>query len=62
MPVWCRTESLDPFCRRAPASHVQPPTTRSADVFDILANLFGAFFAASLIILVNAYNGIIDKI
>jgi VanZ family protein len=37
-------------------------TTRSADVFDILANLLGAFLAASLIILVNAYNGIIDKI
>lgn len=37
-------------------------TTRSADIFDILANLFGAFLAASLIILVNAYNGIIDKI
>lgn len=31
MPVWCRTQSLDRFCRRAPASHVQPPTTRSAD-------------------------------
>lgn len=37
-------------------------TTRSADVFDILANLLGAFLAASLIILVNAYNGIVDKI
>jgi VanZ family protein len=37
-------------------------TTRAADVFDILANLLGAFLAASLLILVNAYNGIIDKI
>lgn len=37
-------------------------TTRNADVFDILANLFGAFLAAFLIILVNAYNGLIDKI
>jgi VanZ family protein len=37
-------------------------TTRTADVFDILANLFGAFLAAFLIILVNAYNGLIDKI
>ena len=37
-------------------------TTRNADVFDILANLFGAFLAAILIILVNAYNGLIDKI
>jgi len=37
-------------------------TTRTADVFDVLANLFGAFLAAILIILVNAYNGLIDKI
>ena len=37
-------------------------TTRSADVFDILANLFGAFLAAVSIILVNAINGLIDKI
>ncbi len=37
-------------------------TTRSADVFDILANLFGAFLAAISIISVNANNGLIDKI
>lgn len=37
-------------------------TTRSADVFDILANLFGAFLAAIVITLVNAYNGLVDKI
>jgi len=37
-------------------------TTRNADVFDILANLFGAFLAAVSIILVNAINGLIDKI
>ena len=37
-------------------------TTRNADVFDILANLFGAFLAAVAIILVNAINGLIDKI
>jgi VanZ family protein len=37
-------------------------TTRSADVFDVLANLFGAFLAAFSIILLNAINGIVDKI
>ena len=37
-------------------------TTRSADVFDILANLFGAFLAAFSIILLNAINEIVDKI
>lgn len=37
-------------------------TTRIADVFDILANLFGAFLGAVFIILVNAINGLIDKI
>ena len=37
-------------------------TTRTADIFDILANLFGAFVAALLIFVVNAYNGIVDKI
>ena len=37
-------------------------TTRNGDVFDILANLFGAFLAAVSIILVNAINGLIDKI
>lgn len=36
-------------------------TTRSADIFDVLANLFGAFSAAFSIVLLNAYNGIIDK-
>jgi VanZ family protein len=37
-------------------------TTRNADVFDILANLFGAFLAAVSIILVNGINGLIDRI
>ncbi|HSN48702.1 MAG TPA: VanZ family protein [Flavobacterium sp.] len=37
-------------------------TTRNGDIFDILANLFGAFLAAVAIIMVNAINGIIDKI
>jgi len=37
-------------------------TTRNADVFDILANLFGAFLAAVSIILVNSINGLIDRI
>ncbi|TRX22690.1 VanZ family protein [Flavobacterium franklandianum] len=37
-------------------------TTRTADVLDVLANLLGAFLAAFLIILVNAYNGLIDRI
>lgn len=37
-------------------------TTRNGDVLDILANLFGAFLAAVFIIMVNAINGLIDKI
>ena len=37
-------------------------TTRNADVFDVLANLSGAFLAAFSIILVNAINGLIDRI
>jgi VanZ family protein len=37
-------------------------TTRNADAFDILANLFGAFLAAVSIILVNGINGLIDRI
>jgi VanZ family protein len=37
-------------------------TTRTADVFDILANLFGAFLAVLSIILLNRYNRLIDKI
>ena len=37
-------------------------TSRNADVFDILANLFGAFLAAVSIIMVNAINGLIDRI
>jgi len=36
--------------------------SRNADVLDILANLSGSFLAAFFIILVNAYNGLIDKI
>jgi VanZ family protein len=37
-------------------------TTRSADILDIMANLFGASLAVIVILLLNAYNGIIDKI
>lgn len=37
-------------------------TTRSADIFDILANLFGAFLAVITILLLNRFNRIIDKI
>lgn len=37
-------------------------TTRTADVFDILANLIGAFLAILSIILLNRYNRLIDKI
>ena len=36
--------------------------TRTADVFDVLANLFGAFLAVITILLLNKYNRIIDKI
>ncbi|POY40254.1 hypothetical protein C3L50_06310 [Flavobacterium alvei] len=37
-------------------------TTRSADVLDVLANLFGASLAVISIILLNNYNRFIDKI
>ncbi|WP_310560754.1 VanZ family protein [Flavobacterium sp.] len=37
-------------------------TTRIADIFDVLSNLLGASFAVTTIILLNAYNRIIDKI
>jgi VanZ family protein len=37
-------------------------TTRSADVFDVLANMTGATLAVIAIILLNTYNRIIDKI
>lgn len=37
-------------------------TTRNADVFDILANVLGACLASVSIILVNAINGLIDRI
>lgn len=36
--------------------------TRSADVFDVLANLFGASLAVITILLLNRFNRIIDKI
>jgi len=36
--------------------------TRSADTFDVIANLFGASLAVIVILVLNAYNGIIDKI
>lgn len=37
-------------------------TTRKADIFDVFANVTGATLAVIVIILVNKYNGIIDKI
>jgi VanZ family protein len=37
-------------------------TTRTADVFDVLANISGATLAIITIILLNKYNRIIDKI
>ena len=36
--------------------------TRNADLFDVIANLFGAFMAVVLIIFLNNYKRIIDKI
>lgn len=36
--------------------------TRSADVFDVLANITGATLAVVLIVLLNKYSRIIDKI
>jgi len=36
--------------------------TRNADVYDVFANLSGATLAVIAIILVNKFNGIIDKI
>jgi len=36
--------------------------TRIADIFDVLANLFGAFLAVITILLLNEYHRIIDKI
>jgi VanZ family protein len=36
--------------------------TRNADVYDVFANVSGATLAVIVIILVNKYNGIIDKI
>lgn len=36
--------------------------TRSADVFDVMANLFGASMAVVSIIFLNKFKGIIDKI
>ena len=37
-------------------------TTRKADVIDVLANTTGATFAVLLLMRMNAYNKIIDKI
>lgn len=37
-------------------------TTRNADIFDVLANLLGAFLALLSIFLLNKYNRLIDKI
>jgi VanZ family protein len=36
--------------------------SRSADVFDVIANLFGASLAVVSIIYLNKYMGIFDKI
>lgn len=36
--------------------------TRSADTFDVIANLFGASLAVIVILLLNTHKGIIDKI
>ena len=37
-------------------------TTRTADVFDVLANISGATLAVIAMVLLNTYNRIIDKI
>ena len=37
-------------------------TTRNADIIDVLANSTGATFAVLLILKLNTYNKIIDKI
>jgi VanZ family protein len=37
-------------------------TTRSGDILDVVANLFGALSAVASIVLLNKYTGIIDKI
>lgn len=37
-------------------------TTRKGDVIDIVANLFGALLAVISIVLLNKFNGIVDKI
>lgn len=36
--------------------------SRSADLYDVIANLFGASMAVVSIICLNKYKGIIDKI
>lgn len=36
--------------------------TRSADVFDVLANMTGSFFAIISILVLNKYSGILGKI
>lgn len=37
-------------------------TTRSGDILDIIANLFGAILAIASVILLNKFNGMVDKI
>jgi VanZ family protein len=37
-------------------------TTRNADIYDVLANSLGAFVAAIVILLMNSYSGLFDKI
>ncbi|MES2574546.1 MAG: VanZ family protein [Bacteroidota bacterium] len=37
-------------------------TTRTGDIFDIMANLLGALLAVASIVLINKFNGIVDKI
>lgn len=37
-------------------------TTRTADVFDVLANMTGSTLAIVSILILNKYNGLVDKI
>jgi glycopeptide antibiotics resistance protein len=37
-------------------------TTRSADIHDVMANVSGALLAVIAIVLLNKFNGIVDKI
>lgn len=37
-------------------------TTRTGDIFDIVADLFGSLLVVIIVVLLNKYNGIVDKI